>query len=110
MSVKRFKAPGPWVTRELRDCVQATDYDALAAERDQLQHDLSEQIHQVRAYDAMYVALLAQAERLAGALDVCLDLLWIGDPSSASDGCYTNNPDEKSTREALAAWREFSAK
>ena len=30
--VKRFKAPGPWITRELRDCVQASDYDALAAQ------------------------------------------------------------------------------
>lgn len=30
--VKRFKAPGPWITRELRDCVQASDYDAIAAQ------------------------------------------------------------------------------
>lgn len=29
--VKRFKAPGPWITRELRDCVQASDYDDLAS-------------------------------------------------------------------------------
>lgn len=28
--VMRFKAPGPWITRELRDCVQASDYDAIA--------------------------------------------------------------------------------
>lgn len=28
-SVLRFKAPGPWVTRELRDCVLVADYDAL---------------------------------------------------------------------------------
>lgn len=27
--VKRFMAPGPWVTRELRECVQASDYDDL---------------------------------------------------------------------------------
>lgn len=29
--VLRFNAPGPWITRELRQCVLATDYDALTA-------------------------------------------------------------------------------
>ena len=29
--VLRFNAPGPWITRELRQCVLASDYDALAA-------------------------------------------------------------------------------
>ena len=30
--IKRFMAPGPWITRELRECVQAKDYDALASD------------------------------------------------------------------------------
>ena len=34
--VKRFMAPGPWITRDLKECVRASDYDALAAERDAL--------------------------------------------------------------------------
>ena len=29
--VKRFMAPGPWITRDLKECVLASDYDALAA-------------------------------------------------------------------------------
>ena len=29
--IKRFFAPGPWVTRDLKECVRASDYDALAA-------------------------------------------------------------------------------
>jgi hypothetical protein len=28
--VLRFNAPGPWLTRELRQCVQASDYDEMA--------------------------------------------------------------------------------
>jgi hypothetical protein len=28
--IKRFNAPGPWITRDLRPCVLASDYDALA--------------------------------------------------------------------------------
>jgi hypothetical protein len=31
--VERFPAPGPWITRDLKPCVLASDYDALAAER-----------------------------------------------------------------------------
>ncbi len=27
--VKRFHAPGPWITRDLKECVLASDYDAL---------------------------------------------------------------------------------
>jgi len=34
--VKRFKAAGPWITRELRDCVLASDYDALKERADRL--------------------------------------------------------------------------
>ncbi len=37
--VKRFMAPGPWITRDLKECVLASDYDALAAERDALSKD-----------------------------------------------------------------------
>ena len=37
--VKRFMAPGPWITRDLKECVRASDYDALAAERDALRKD-----------------------------------------------------------------------
>ena len=37
--VKRFMAPGPWITRDLKECVLASDYDALAAERDALRKD-----------------------------------------------------------------------
>jgi hypothetical protein len=29
--VLRFHAPGPWITRDLKECVLASDYDALAA-------------------------------------------------------------------------------
>jgi hypothetical protein len=32
-------APGPWITRDLKECVRASDYDALAAERDALRKD-----------------------------------------------------------------------
>lgn len=28
--VLRFHAPGPWLTRDLKECVLASDYDALA--------------------------------------------------------------------------------
>ncbi len=28
--VERFMAPGPWITRDLKPCVLASDYDALA--------------------------------------------------------------------------------
>src|SRR6202161_3979777 len=28
--IKRFNAPGPWITRDLKPCVLASDYDALA--------------------------------------------------------------------------------
>lgn len=35
--VKRFMAPGPWITRDLKECVLASDYDALAAENAALQ-------------------------------------------------------------------------
>lgn len=34
--VKRFMAPGPWITRDLKECVRASDYDALLAEVDRL--------------------------------------------------------------------------
>jgi hypothetical protein len=27
--VKRFSAPGPWMTRDLKPCVLATDFDEL---------------------------------------------------------------------------------
>lgn len=27
--VRRFMAPGPWITRDLKECVLASDYDAL---------------------------------------------------------------------------------
>ena len=37
--VFRFKAPGPWVTRDLKDCVLASDYDALAAENTALREE-----------------------------------------------------------------------
>ncbi len=37
--VLRFHAPGPWITRDLKECVLASDYDALAAERDALRRD-----------------------------------------------------------------------
>jgi hypothetical protein len=30
--VLRFRAPGPWITRDLKECVLASDYDALAAQ------------------------------------------------------------------------------
>lgn len=30
--IQRFFAPGPWVTRDLKECVLASDYGALAAE------------------------------------------------------------------------------
>lgn len=30
-NVLRFHAPGPWLTRDLKECVLASDYDALAA-------------------------------------------------------------------------------
>lgn len=30
--VRRFKAAGPWITRDLRDCVLASDYDELERE------------------------------------------------------------------------------
>lgn len=30
--VKRFMAPGPWITRDLKPCVLASDYDALRFE------------------------------------------------------------------------------
>jgi hypothetical protein len=29
-NVLRFHAPGPWITRDLKECVLASDYDALA--------------------------------------------------------------------------------
>jgi hypothetical protein len=32
-------APGPWITRDLKECVLASDYDALASERDALRKD-----------------------------------------------------------------------
>jgi hypothetical protein len=32
IDVLRFPAPGPWITRDLKLCVLASDYDALAAE------------------------------------------------------------------------------
>lgn len=28
-NVRRFMAPGPWITRDLKECVRASDYDAL---------------------------------------------------------------------------------
>ena len=40
--IQRFFAPGPWVTRDLKECVLASDYDALAAERDALLRMLAE--------------------------------------------------------------------
>ena len=44
--IQRFFAPGPWVTRDLKECVLASDYDALAAERDALRKD-AERYHRV---------------------------------------------------------------
>lgn len=32
--VKRFMAPGPWITRDLKEAVLASDYDALQARLD----------------------------------------------------------------------------
>lgn len=37
--VKRFMAPGPWVTRDLKECVRASDYDALAARLAEAERD-----------------------------------------------------------------------
>jgi hypothetical protein len=34
-------APGPWITRDLKECVLASDYDALAAENAALKAQLA---------------------------------------------------------------------
>lgn len=45
--VMRFRAPGPWVTRELRECVLASDYDAAIAQVKRLEQerDLAKAFH-----------------------------------------------------------------
>jgi len=48
--VKRFMAPGPWITRDLKECVRASDYDALAAERDALRELLQEALPCVESW------------------------------------------------------------
>ena len=32
--VKRFMAPGPWITRDLKECVLASDFDAALAPKE----------------------------------------------------------------------------
>ena len=59
MTVQRFMAPGPWITRDLKECVRASDYDALAARL-----AAAELLSDARkAAATMYAARLAEAER-----------------------------------------------
>ena len=63
--VKRFMAPGPWITRDLKPCVLAEDYDRLLdIMRDQL--ELAVQFLRDRSDDGVMdeddEALLRQCE------------------------------------------------
>ena len=39
---RRFMAPGPWITRDLKECVRASDHDALRAATEAVLRDLIE--------------------------------------------------------------------
>jgi hypothetical protein len=43
--VLRFPAPGPWITRDLKLCVLASDYDALADRLDKAEQLLRSVVH-----------------------------------------------------------------
>ena len=64
--VKRFMAPGPWITRDLKECVRASDYDVLAAERDALRQRVELLLGVIDAREAR----LAEAEALAKELRI----------------------------------------
>jgi hypothetical protein len=58
--VERFMAPGPWITRDLKLCVLASDYDALAAELAEAKEDRyavtrqrNEALHRLDEYIAL---------------------------------------------------------
>ncbi len=60
--VLRFKAPGPWVTRELRECVQASDYDALAAQLETMRASCAQAARDAVQFQDERNALSAQCQ------------------------------------------------
>ena len=73
--VKRFMAPGPWITRDLKECVLASDYDALAAERDALRKD-AERYRFMREHTSVTVGpsyVLRSTEELDAAIDAAME-------------------------------------
>jgi hypothetical protein len=85
--VLRFLAPGPWITRDLKPCVLAEDYDALAAEFAEYRKSAEARIEQLQdefaqaeldrdkyARDAnRFWAALAEARQLLGVYRVQRD-------------------------------------
>lgn len=62
MSVKRFLVPDPLITRDLKECVRASDYDLLAAELTAVKKREQETVNQLIDKTAL-LASFEQAER-----------------------------------------------
>ena len=66
--VRRFMAAGPWLTRELRECVQASDFDRLTAENKRLKDEADSWCAACEDWKETAGVRSDQRDRLAAAL------------------------------------------
>ena len=82
--VKRFMAPGPWITRDLKECVRASDYDALRAERDEARYRWLRD--RSTPPDAVYIATDRITQSMVGdSIDAAIDAAMSIDAAMAQE-------------------------
>ena len=87
--VKRFMAPGPWITRDLKECVRASDYDALLARCEADERDAARYRwlrDRSTPPDAVYIATDRITQSMVGdSIDAAIDAAMSIDAAMAQE-------------------------
>ena len=73
--VLRFRAPGPWITRDLKYCVLASDFDRVVADNCELHRIASEAIAATTGVNMRNTELVAERDEAVRARDEVNDLM-----------------------------------